>query len=102
MSSGKVTKSEFDYFLSKINFGASFLDAKAIATMNKLVTLLPVATPDAEAIHETSMVTLEKAIANGDPCNVCGTFCDSFVSHQCEANSYCNFRLAPMFRDRAK
>ena len=35
----KVTKEEFDYFLGKIDFGNSFLDAKAIDIMNRLDTL---------------------------------------------------------------
>ena len=35
----KVTEEEFDYFLSKIDFKHSFLDAKAIDIMNRLNTL---------------------------------------------------------------
>lgn len=32
----KPTKEELDYFLTKIDFGNSFLDAKAIEIMNRL------------------------------------------------------------------
>ena len=35
----KVTKSEFDYFMSKINFSESFLDAKAVDIMNRCDSL---------------------------------------------------------------
>lgn len=36
MSFEKVTKKEFDYFMGRLNFGASALDAKAIDIMNRL------------------------------------------------------------------
>lgn len=35
----KVTEEEFDYFLSKIDWGKTFLDAKALDIMNRLGTL---------------------------------------------------------------
>jgi hypothetical protein len=49
----KVTKEEFDYFLGKIDFSKTNLDAKAIEIMNRLGTLFS---------DEYSMEEINKAL----------------------------------------